>query len=162
MALTPAPGGGAPFPTRAARLLEALKGGLRVRAFAPLFVGAGCCAADHEHFASLAAAPSSLLESLRHAPRDADLLVVAGVLTHKMAPMVERVWRQMPEPRSVIAWGNCAVSGGAYAGYSVPGGLDLVLPVDLVVPGCPPSDEALRAALETLLACRRASRGRGR
>ena len=82
--------------------------------------------------------------------RSADLLIVAGSITRRQAPLLEEVWARMIEPRWVIAWGACAISGGLYDNYATLPGIGARLPVDVVVPGCPPPPEALRPALELL------------
>jgi NADH-quinone oxidoreductase subunit B len=90
-------------------------------------------------------------EVFRPSPRQADLMIVAGTVTKKMAPQVVRLYNQMPEPKYVIAMGACAISGGPFKqGYNVLKGIDRYIPVDVHIPGCPPRPEALIDAFMTL------------
>ena len=118
----------------------------------PLSFGLACCAIEMMA-ASMARFDISRFgsEVFRPSPRQADLMIVAGTVTKKMAPQVVRLYNQMPEPKYVIAMGACAISGGPFKqGYNVLKGIDRFIPVDVHIPGCPPRPEALLHALITL------------
>ncbi len=86
-------------------------------------------------------------EVIRFSPRQADLLLVAGTINYKMAPVLKRIYDQMLEPKWVVAMGACASSGGFYNNYTVLQGIDKIIPVDVYIPGCPPTPEGIIDAL---------------
>ena len=117
----------------------------------PVTFGLACCALE---MMAAAAATWDIArfgsEVFRPSPRQADLMIVAGTVTLKMSPVVKRIWEQMPDPKWVVAMGNCAVSGGPFPTYAVLQGVDKILPVDVYIAGCPPTPQGLLEGLMLL------------
>ncbi|KAG9244836.1 NADH-ubiquinone oxidoreductase-like protein subunit [Calycina marina] len=110
----------------------------------PMTFGLACCAVEMMHLSTPRYDQDRLGIIFRASPRQSDVMIVAGTLTNKMAPALRQVYDQMPEPRWVISMGSCANGGGYYHySYSVTRGCDRIVPVDIYVPGCPPTSEAL-------------------
>ena len=117
----------------------------RARSMWPMMFGLACCAIE---MIAVQAARFNLsrfgMEIMRASPRQADLMIVSGTVTKKMVPNIVRLYNQMAEPKYVLAMGACATSGGPFKeGYNVVSGIDKFVPVDVYVPGCPPTPEAL-------------------
>ncbi|MFO8035577.1 MAG: NADH-quinone oxidoreductase subunit B family protein [Anaerolineales bacterium] len=131
--------------------LETVVNWSRTRAMWPLLSGLACCAiemmsaqASHYDMSRFG------MELMRASPRQSDLLIVAGRVSTKMAPVLRRLYDQMPAPKWVISMGDCASNGGVFNNYAIVQGVDQVLPVDVYVAGCPPRPEALIHGILTL------------
>ena len=135
-------------------LLTTLEKGMswaRTRSMWPATFGLACCAI--EMMASGAAHYDLArfgMEVFRASPRQADLMIVAGRLSQKMAPVLRQVYDQMPEPKWVISMGACASTGGMFNNYALVQGVDQIVPVDVYVPGCPPGPQSLMHGILTL------------
>ncbi len=123
----------------------------RTNSMWPMLFGLACCATEmissvmpHNDTARFG------LELMRASPRQSDLMIVAGRVSRKMAPVVRRLYDQMPAPKWVIAMGDCASCGGVFNNYAIVPGVDEVVPVDVYVAGCPPRPEALLHGILTL------------
>jgi NADH-quinone oxidoreductase subunit B len=128
--------------------LEQMVAWARKNSLWPFPFATACCGIE---FMSVAAPHYDISrfgsEVMRFSPRQADLLIVAGTVTDKLAPVLRKIYDQMPEPKWVISMGVCASSGGFYRAYHVTQGIDEIVPVDVYVPGCPPTPEELIHAI---------------
>src|SRR5213080_1849923 len=131
--------------------LDTMIGWARGNSLWPLPFGTACCAIE---FMSMVSSHYDLsrfgAEVVRFSPRQADLLIVAGTVVDKLGPTLRKIYDQMPEPKWVISMGVCASSGGFYRAYHVTQGIDEIVPVDVYVPGCPPTPEELMYAIMRL------------
>jgi NADH-quinone oxidoreductase subunit B len=118
----------------------------------PMIFGTACCAIE---FMSAAASQHDIsrfgAEVVRFSPRQADLMLVCGTISYKQAPILKRIYDQMPDPKWVVAMGACASSGGIYDNYCTVQGIDTIIPVDVYISGCPPRRDAVLDAFIMIL-----------
>lgn len=131
--------------------LETIANWARTRSMFPATFGLACCAIEmmasgtaHYDLARFG------MEVFRASPRQADLMIVAGRVSQKMAPVLRQVYDQMPDPKWVISMGACASTGGMFNNYALIQGVDQIVPVDVYVPGCPPGPQSLMHGILTL------------
>jgi NADH-quinone oxidoreductase subunit B len=135
---------GAGSPTFLTTKLDAVVNWGRLNSLWPMPFGTACCAIE-----MMAAAASNYdlarfgMERMSFSPRQADVLICAGRVPYKLAPVLRRIWDQMPQPKWCVSMGACASSGGVFDVYSMVQGIDTIVPVDVYIPGCPPRPEAL-------------------
>ena len=130
--------------TKFSDLIDYISNWARSGSLWPMTFGLACCAVEMMHAAASRYDFEKYGVMFRASPRQADVMIVAGTLTNKMAPALRKVYDQMTEPKYVISMGSCANGGGYYHySYSVVRGCDKIIPVDIYVPGCPPTAEAL-------------------
>jgi NADH-quinone oxidoreductase subunit B len=132
--------------------LDALVNWARKSSLWPATFGLACCAIEMMNTAAGSRNDLSRFgaETFRASPRQADVMIVSGRVSRKMAPVLRRIYDQMPEPKWVISMGACATSGGVFDNYAIVQGVDKVVPVDIYVPGCPPRPEMLVHAITML------------
>ena len=130
--------------TQSKSLMGWLRRQTHTRSLWPMPFGISCCALEY----TAAMGPrydmsQNGVDIQRYSPRQSDLMIVAGTVTEKMAPILRKIYQQMASPKWVIAMGACASSGGVYRAYNVVQGIGTIIPVDVYIPGCPPTPESL-------------------
>lgn len=137
--------------TKAESVLELLRRWSHSNSLSILPITTGCCSMEYMSAMGIEQNVERIgLELERFSPKHADLMVVAGTITEKLAPVIKQVYHEMPLPKWVIAMGSCACSGGMFRTYPVVQGLSRDIPVDIYIPGCPPTAEAFVGGLKLL------------